>query len=102
MSFLKGVNHVATITGDLDRLADFYGRIFDSPKVIEIQIPRLGRHAFISIGGPATLHVTTLMYGKSTAVIPATSGATSSTEDVSTTLLWKPRPTTTLKSCAVG
>ena len=57
MTFLKGVNHVATITGDLDRLADFYGRIFDSPKVIEIQIPRLGRHAFISIGGPATLHV---------------------------------------------
>ena len=57
MSFLQGVNHVATITGDLDRLADFYGRIFDSPPMIEIQIPRLGRHAFISIGGPATLHV---------------------------------------------
>jgi len=57
MSLLTGVNHVATITEDLDRLADFYGRVFDTPKVLEISIPSLGRHAFISIGGPATLHV---------------------------------------------
>lgn len=57
MSFLSGVNHVATITEDLDRLADFYGRVFETPKVLEIAIPSLGRHAFISLGGPATLHV---------------------------------------------
>ena len=57
MSLLTGVNHVATITEDLDRLADFYARVFDTPKVLEISIPSLGRHAFISIGGVATLHV---------------------------------------------
>ena len=30
---LKGLNHVATLTKDLDRLAAFYAEIFDAPLV---------------------------------------------------------------------
>jgi len=56
MSMLSGVHHVATITEDLDRLAEFYLRIFDTEMVLDVTIPSVGRHAFIPIGGPAKLH----------------------------------------------
>lgn len=57
MARLTGVNHIATVTADLDRLSDFYERIFDAPKLLEVALPPIGRHAFIPIGGPAVLHV---------------------------------------------
>jgi len=56
MSMLSGVDHVATITEDLDRLAEFYLRIFDTEMVLDVTIPSVGRNAFIPIGGPAKLH----------------------------------------------
>lgn len=57
MSMLIGVNHIATISNDLDRLVDFYERIFDAKKVIDVEVPPIGaRHVFITLGGPAILH----------------------------------------------
>ena len=54
---LIGVNHVATLTEDLDRLIDFYERIFESKTVLDVEIPKIkARHAFITIGGPSILH----------------------------------------------
>jgi catechol 2,3-dioxygenase-like lactoylglutathione lyase family enzyme len=54
---LIGVNHVATMTDDLDRLIDFYKRIFKSKIVLDVEIPQIkARHAFITIGGPSILH----------------------------------------------
>ena len=64
MSILIGVNHIATVSSNLDDLIDFYDRIFDAKVLVDIEIPDMvlksdptpGRHAFISIGGPSILH----------------------------------------------
>ncbi len=64
MSGLIGVNHVATVTTNLDGLIDFYDRIFDAKCLFDEPIPFMtrrssggsARHAFISLGGPALLH----------------------------------------------
>jgi catechol 2,3-dioxygenase-like lactoylglutathione lyase family enzyme len=54
---LVGVNHIATVTEDLDRLIEFYERIFESRVVLDVEIPQIkARHAFITIGGPSILH----------------------------------------------
>ena len=64
MSTLIGVNHIATVSRNLDDLIDFYDRIFDAKVLVDIEIPDMvlkgdptpSRHAFISIGGPSILH----------------------------------------------
>ena len=64
MSILIGVNHIATVSRDLDNLISFYDRIFDAKVLVDIEIPDMvlksdptpGRHVFISIGGPSILH----------------------------------------------
>ena len=64
MTSLIGVNHVATVTADLDGLIDFYDRIFEAKCLWDEEIPvmvlkssrRSARHAFISLGGPTVLH----------------------------------------------
>ena len=61
---LIGVNHVATVSKDLDVLVDFYSRIFDSECLLDLEVPFMplkqeggkGRHVFISLGGPTVLH----------------------------------------------
>lgn len=62
MSLLAGINHVAFMSGDIDRLKDFYGRVFDAECVLDEEIPmaRGGRertrHAFINLGAGCVLH----------------------------------------------
>ena len=55
---LQGVNHVTTVTKDMDRLVQFYERVFDATKLVEIPIPRPegGRHCLIDLGQGMTLH----------------------------------------------
>ena len=65
MSILIGVNHIATVSRNLDDLIDFYDRMFDAKVLVDIEIPDMvlksdptpGRHVFISVGGPSILHV---------------------------------------------
>jgi catechol 2,3-dioxygenase-like lactoylglutathione lyase family enzyme len=59
MSGLSGVNHIAFLTGDIDRLAAFYAEVFGATKVVDLPIPEPegpGRHALIAIGAGASLH----------------------------------------------
>ena len=64
MGTLTGVNHVATVTKDLDRLIGFYEEIFGAKCVLDVEVPHMvlrsatgpARHAFIAIGGPSVLH----------------------------------------------
>lgn len=64
MGLLTGVNHIATVSKDLDSLIDFYDRIFDAQVLLDVEIPEMvlkssrgkGRHAFIEVGGPSVLH----------------------------------------------
>lgn len=50
-----GINHVATITDDLDRLVRFYVEIFDAA-IIWVRDEGWMRHAFIDLGAGAVLH----------------------------------------------
>jgi catechol 2,3-dioxygenase-like lactoylglutathione lyase family enzyme len=63
--FVEGVHHVATLTADLDRLIDFYRRVFDARVLFdreEADLPRPDhpgrrlRHAFIEVGEGVVLH----------------------------------------------
>jgi catechol 2,3-dioxygenase-like lactoylglutathione lyase family enzyme len=64
MSLLTGVNHIATVSKDLDSLIDFYGKIFGARVLLDVEIPEMvlrstrgrARHVFIEVGGPSVLH----------------------------------------------
>lgn len=55
MSLTSGFNHVAFVTNDLDRLADFYKKIFDAEVVADMHARGI-RHAMIKIGPSAVIH----------------------------------------------
>lgn len=55
MSMLNGIHHVATLTNDLGRLIDFYGRVFDASVTLDLTEDGL-RHAFIEVGPGTVLH----------------------------------------------
>jgi catechol 2,3-dioxygenase-like lactoylglutathione lyase family enzyme len=57
--YLQGVNHIAFLTSDLERLSHFYQELFGARTVVELPIPEPegpGRHGLISVGGGAALH----------------------------------------------
>jgi catechol 2,3-dioxygenase-like lactoylglutathione lyase family enzyme len=64
MGALTGVNHVATVSKDLDRLIDFYDRVFGARVLLDVEVPEMvlqtargpARHVFIEVGGPSVLH----------------------------------------------
>jgi catechol 2,3-dioxygenase-like lactoylglutathione lyase family enzyme len=55
MALVDGINHVASITPDFDRLAGFYKHVFDAEVVADVQTHGL-RHGFIQIGPTCVLH----------------------------------------------
>jgi catechol 2,3-dioxygenase-like lactoylglutathione lyase family enzyme len=55
MALLTGINHVATLTADLDRLIGFYTEVFDAEVTLDMTEGGL-RHAMIDLGGGACLH----------------------------------------------
>lgn len=55
MRLLKGVNHVAVLTADLDRFVEFYTRVFDVEVVFSEETPGL-RHAILRTGPDSWLH----------------------------------------------
>jgi catechol 2,3-dioxygenase-like lactoylglutathione lyase family enzyme len=64
MGVLTGVNHIATVSEDLDALIDFYDRIFGATVLADEEIPHMvlrstageGRRVMIELGGPGFLH----------------------------------------------
>ena len=60
MGLLSGINHVAFLSGDIDRLKDFYARVFDAECVLDEILERgpweNARHAFIDVGNATVLH----------------------------------------------
>lgn len=52
---LNGINHVAMITRDADRLIEFYRSVFGAEVTVEMK-EEVGRHFFIDIGAGGTLH----------------------------------------------
>jgi catechol 2,3-dioxygenase-like lactoylglutathione lyase family enzyme len=59
MALLAGINHVAFVSGDIDRLKDFYARVFDAECLLDDIVTHgenSARHAFIDVGGGCVLH----------------------------------------------
>lgn len=54
-ALLAGVNHVALVTADIDRLIDFYATVFDAEVIFDLDEGDL-RHAAIDLGNSAVLH----------------------------------------------
>jgi len=55
MPLTTGFSHVATLTDDLDRLVDFYRRVFDAETLFEAVDDGVA-HAAIDVGGGIVLH----------------------------------------------
>ena len=56
MELLDGVNHLAGVTPDLDRLTRFYREVFDAVVVVELEEDDGLRHAMIQVGPATMLH----------------------------------------------
>jgi catechol 2,3-dioxygenase-like lactoylglutathione lyase family enzyme len=55
MPRLNGIHHLTNLTADLDRLIDFYKRVFDAEVTLEMEEEGL-RHALIKVGPATFLH----------------------------------------------
>lgn len=55
MALLDGMNHLASMTNDLHRLATFYAEVFDVPVIAELEEEGL-RHAMLQVGTNTVLH----------------------------------------------
>jgi catechol 2,3-dioxygenase-like lactoylglutathione lyase family enzyme len=55
MALTVGPHHLATATADMDRLIEFYERVFDARVVADMREDGL-RHVFIDLGGGFLLH----------------------------------------------
>ncbi len=66
MQLLAGINHVAVLTPDLDRLVRFYGRVFDARVELEMKEGSL-RLALINVGTNSLLSA----YQLATVEVPA-------------------------------
>ena len=55
MNLLNDIHHLTFVTGDMDRLIDFYERIFEAQVKLDLKEEGL-RHAFIEVGPHTMLH----------------------------------------------
>lgn len=55
MTLLAGLNHLTFVTVDMDRLIDFYRRIFEARVTLDLEEDGL-RHVFIEVGPGTVLH----------------------------------------------
>ena len=50
MRLVNGIHHLTFITADMDRLIDFYERVFDARVTLDLTEGPV-RHTFIEVGG---------------------------------------------------
>ena len=55
MQLLNDMHHLTFLTADMDRLIDFYARVFGARVTVDLEEEGL-RHAFIEIGPHSVLH----------------------------------------------
>jgi catechol 2,3-dioxygenase-like lactoylglutathione lyase family enzyme len=70
MTLLSGVNHVAVLTGDLDRFVDFYTSVFELDVVFTETTPAF-RHAILRTGPTSWLHPAEVTGNPHGAAVPA-------------------------------
>ncbi len=70
MRLLSGLNHVAVLTGDLNRFTDFYTNVLGLEIVFTESAPGF-RHAILRIGPDAWLHPAEITGNTHTSALPA-------------------------------
>jgi catechol 2,3-dioxygenase-like lactoylglutathione lyase family enzyme len=55
MQLLNDIHHLTFITADMDRLIEFYERVFEARATLDLEEDGL-RHAFIAVGPHTVLH----------------------------------------------
>ncbi len=62
MRLLDGIEHLTLLSDDLDRLAEFYERVFDAKKTLDLTEKGL-RHIFLELGPITVLHPFQILNG---------------------------------------
>jgi catechol 2,3-dioxygenase-like lactoylglutathione lyase family enzyme len=55
MALLNDIHHLTFLTADMDRLVDFYNRVFEAVVTVDLEEEGL-RHTFIEVGPGTVLH----------------------------------------------
>jgi catechol 2,3-dioxygenase-like lactoylglutathione lyase family enzyme len=71
MSLLDGVHHLTFLTEDIDRLAEFYERVFGAGKTLDMTEAGV-RHVFLAVGQATVLHPFQLLDGQTLPEAPGT------------------------------
>ena len=69
MQLVRGINHIAVLTDDLDRFVEFYGSVFDLGTVFSEDTPAF-RHAILRTGPDSWLHPAEIVDGDHGAGLP--------------------------------
>lgn len=56
MALVQGFNHVAVVTGDIDRLAGFYTAVFDAP-LVQVEDTPFGRFGVVRLGAGVAVNI---------------------------------------------
>jgi catechol 2,3-dioxygenase-like lactoylglutathione lyase family enzyme len=62
VQLVDGVHHITFLTEDMDRLLDFYVRVFDAEVTLDMTEEGL-RHAFLKVGPTTVLHPFQMLEG---------------------------------------
>ena len=62
MQLVDGIHHVTFLTEDMDRLLDFYVRVFDAQLTLDMTEQGV-RHAFLKVGPTTVLHPFQILEG---------------------------------------
>ena len=69
MRLVRGINHIAVLTDDLDRFVEFYESVFDLETVFAEDAPAF-RHAILRTGPDSWLHPAQVVDGEHGAGLP--------------------------------
>lgn len=71
MTLVDGMHYVTFLTEDIDRLAAFYERVFDSEKTLDMTEEGV-RHVFLQVGPTTVLHPFQFIHGPALPPAPGT------------------------------
>ena len=71
MRLVEGIQHLTLLSDDLDRLADFYERVFGATKTLDLT-EEWFRHIFLELGPTTVLHPFQLLDGRTPPPAPGT------------------------------
>ena len=71
MTLVEGIQHLAFLSDDLDRLAGFYERVFEAKKTLDLTEEGF-RHIFLEVGSTTVLHPFQILDGPAPPAAPGT------------------------------